>query len=151
MENDNRRMNKEAETSEITEEEKCKGRFHRKRPALFKSGQWHFHQNNAPVHNSILVTDNLTKMDINTVRHPRSLWLLVIPKAQTLSIWDNWGGCDESHWYAYTRGFPWGLPEVVGTVQQVHCSRRGLLRRGLEFQVCTINKSAHTKKVWKLI
>ena len=30
-------------------------RFHRKRPALFKSGQWHFHQDNAPVHNSILV------------------------------------------------------------------------------------------------
>ena len=38
------------------------------------------------------------------------------------------------------------LSEVVGTVQQVHCSRRRLLRRGLEFYVCTINKSAHTKK-----
>ena len=45
----------------------------------------------------------------------------------------------------------WGLPEVVGTVQQVHCSRRRLLRRGLEFHVYTINKSAHAKKVWKLI
>ena len=32
-------------------------RFRRKRPALFKSGQWHFQQDNAPVHNSILVTD----------------------------------------------------------------------------------------------
>ena len=41
--------------------------------------------------------------------------------------------------------------EVVGTVQQVHCSRKRLLRRGLEFHVCTLNKSAHTKKVWKLI
>ena len=40
----------------------------------------------------------------------------------------------------------WGLPEVVGMVQQVHCSRRRLLRRGLEFPVCTINKSTHTKK-----
>ena len=39
-----------------------------------------------------------------------------------------------------------GLPEVVGTVQQVHCSQRRLLRWGLEFHVCTINKSAHTKK-----
>ena len=38
-----------------------------------------------------------------------------------------------------------GLPEVVGTVQ-VHCSRRRLLQRGQEFHVCTINKSAHTKK-----
>ena len=36
--------------------------FRRKRPALFKLGQWHFHQNNTPVHNSILVTDYLTKM-----------------------------------------------------------------------------------------
>ena len=48
----------------------------------------------------------------------------------------------------HTRRLPWRLPEVVGTVQ-VHCSRRRLLRRGLEFHVCTINKSAHT--VWKLI
>ena len=38
-----------------------------KRPALFKSGQWHFHQHNAPVHNSILVTNYLTKMGIKTV------------------------------------------------------------------------------------
>ena len=38
-----------------------------KRPALFKSGQWHFHQDNAPVHNSILVTDYLTKMSIKTI------------------------------------------------------------------------------------
>ena len=44
-----------------------------------------------------------------------------------------------------------GLVEVVGTVEQVHCSRRRLLRRGLEFNACTINKSAYTKKVWKLI
>ena len=45
-------------------------RFLGKRPALFKSAQWHFHQNNAPVHNSILVTDYLTKMGIKTVPQP---------------------------------------------------------------------------------
>ena len=58
-------------------------RFHRKRPALFKSGQWHFHQDNAPVHNSILVANYLTKMGIKTVPHPpyspnhapRDFWL----------------------------------------------------------------------------
>ena len=58
-------------------------RFGRKRPALFKSGQWHFHQDNAPVHNSILVTDYLTKMGIKTVPHrpyspglaPYNFWL----------------------------------------------------------------------------
>ena len=41
-----------------------------KRPSLFKSGQWHFHQDNAPIHNSILVTDYLTKIGIKTVVHP---------------------------------------------------------------------------------
>ena len=42
-------------------------RFRGKWPTLFKSGQWHFHQNNTPVHNSILVTDYLTKMGIKTL------------------------------------------------------------------------------------
>ena len=45
-------------------------RFRRKRPAIFKSGQWHFHHDNAPVDNSILVTDYLTKMGIKTVPQP---------------------------------------------------------------------------------
>ena len=45
-------------------------RFRRKRPELFKLGLWHFHQDNAPVHNSILVTDYLTKMGIKTVPQP---------------------------------------------------------------------------------
>ena len=44
-------------------------RFRRKRPTLFKSGQRHFQQDNTPVHNSILVTDYLTKMGIKTVPH----------------------------------------------------------------------------------
>ena len=53
-----------------------------KRPALFKSAQWHFHQDNAPVHNSILVTDYLTKMGIKTVRHP--------PNSPDLAPCDFW-------------------------------------------------------------
>ena len=40
--------------------------FQGKRPALFKSGQGHFHQDNIPVHNSIIFTDYLTKMGIKT-------------------------------------------------------------------------------------
>ena len=62
-----------------------------------------------------------------------------------LYIWDDWPI------FMISKGLPWGLPEVVGTAQQVHCSRGRLLRRGLEFHVCTINKSAYMKKVWKLI
>ena len=57
-------------------------RFRRKRPALFKSGQWYFHQDNAPVHNSILVTDCLTKMGIKTVPHP--------PYSPDLALCDFW-------------------------------------------------------------
>ena len=38
--------------------------------ALLKLGQWHFHQDNTLVHNSILVTDYLIKMDIKTVSQP---------------------------------------------------------------------------------
>ena len=53
-------------------------RFHRKRPALFKSGQSHFHQNNAPVHNSILVTDYLTRW--------ASRQFLTVPVVQTLLL-----------------------------------------------------------------
>ena len=45
-------------------------RFHQKRPALFKSGQWHFHQGNTPVCNSIFVINYLTKMGIKTVPYP---------------------------------------------------------------------------------
>ena len=45
-------------------------RFRRKRPGIFKSGQWHFHRDNTPVHNSILVKDYLTKMGIKTVAQP---------------------------------------------------------------------------------
>ena len=40
-----------------------------KSPALFKLGQCHFQQDNAPVHNSILVTNYLTKIGIKTVPH----------------------------------------------------------------------------------
>ena len=58
-------------------------RFLGKRPALFKSAQWHFHQDNEPVHNPILVTDYLSKMGIKTVPHrpycpdvaPCNFWL----------------------------------------------------------------------------
>ena len=45
-------------------------RFLGKRPAFFESGQWNFHQHNAPVHNSILVIDYLTNIGIKTVPHP---------------------------------------------------------------------------------
>ena len=32
--------------------------------------------------------------------------------------------CDEGHWHAHKRRLPGGLPEVVGTVKQVHVAGR---------------------------
>ena len=42
--------------------------------------------------------------------------------------------------------FHGAFQKFAGTVQHVHYSRRRLLWKGLEFHMCTINKSAHTKK-----
>ena len=57
-------------------------RLRRKRPALFELRQWHFHQDNTPVHNSILVTGYLTKMGVKTVRHP--------PYSTDIALCDFW-------------------------------------------------------------
>ena len=57
-------------------------RFRRKSKQLFELGQWHFHQDNAPVYNSILVTDYLSKMGIKTVPHP--------PYSPDLALRDFW-------------------------------------------------------------
>ena len=122
------RVNKEYYVKVLREFRK---RFRQKRPALFKSGQWHFHQDNAPVHNSILVTDYLTKMGIKTFSQPLysqdlapfdfCLFSQLKEKLTGCRYDKNWGderGCDEGHWHAHTRGLPWDLPELVGTVQQ---------------------------------
>ena len=135
-------------------------RFRRKRLALCKSGQWHFRQDNIPVNNSILVTDYLTKMGTKTVpHHPYSPDL----SSCDFCLFPKLRGCRyeriEEMKEAVTKvidtitqeDFHGAFQKFFGTVQQVHCNRRRLLRRGLEFHVCTINKSAHTKKVWKLI
>ena len=110
----------------------------RKRPALFKSAQWDFHLDNAPVHHSILVTDYLTKMGIKTVPQP--------PYSLDLSVCDFClfpklrGRCYETIEEmkeamtkvidTLTRGTPCGLPEIVEMVQPVQWSRRKLLQRG---------------------
>ena len=73
-------------------------RFLGKRPAHFKSGQWHFHQDNAPVHNSILVTDYLTKMGIKTVPQP--------PYSPNLAPYDLW-------LFPYLRGCPYETIEEM--------------------------------------
>ena len=122
--------------------------------STLQSGQWHSHQDNAPVHKSSLSQTIWQDGHQHSSSPPIVQTLLPVTFGYSLSseavvmrqltMWKRL-------WHAYTRGLPWGLGEVVGTVQQVLCCQRRLLRRGQEFHVCTINKSAHTKKVWKLI
>ena len=107
-------------------------RFRRKRPALIKSGQWQVHQDNAPIHNSILVTDYLTKKGIKTVPHRhystdfapcdfllfpklRGCCYETVEERKEAVTWRR--SLTRSH-----RGLPWGLPEVVGMIKQVLCS-----------------------------
>ena len=65
----------------------------KKKPALFKSGQWHFHHDNTPVHNSILVTGYLTNMGIKTV--------LQLPYSPDLAPCDFWRSIKVPIWKKY--------------------------------------------------
>ena len=100
-------------------------RFRRKRPALFRSAQWLFHQDNTPVHNSILVTDYLTKMGIKTVPHT--------PYSSDLAPCDFWlfpklsRGCR----YETIEEMKEAVKKVIDTLTQedIHGSFQKLLER----------------------
>ena len=114
----------------------------------------------APVHNSILVTGYLTKMGIMAVLQP--------PYSPDLAPCDFWlfpklRGCR----YETTEEMKEAVMKVIDMLTQEDfrgafqkllewynkriAAGEDYFERGLEFHVCTINKSAHTKKVWKLI
>ena len=73
--------------------------------------RWHFHQDNAPVHNSILVTDYLTKMGIKTFPQP--------PYSRDLAPCDFWlfpmlRGCR----YETIREMKEAVTKVIDTLTQ---------------------------------
>ena len=134
-------------------------RFRPKRPALFKLGQWHFHEDNAPVHNSIFVTDYLVKMGIKTVPQP--------PYSPDLAPCDFW-------LYPKLRGCYETIEEMKEAVMKVidpltHEDFHGAFQRLLEwykkciaaggdsfegdqsFMYILSIKVPIQKKVWKLI
>ena len=91
----------------------------------------HFHQDNAPVHNSILVTDYLTKMGIKTVPQPPyspdlapcNFWLFTKLRGCRYETIEEMKEAETKVIDTLTQeGFHGGLAEVVGTVEQVHCS-----------------------------
>ena len=106
-----------------------KKRFRRMRPALFKSGQWHFHRDSISVHNSILITDYLTKMGIKAVRPP--------PYSSDLAPCDFWlfpklRGCR----YETTEEMTEAVTKVIDTLTQedFHGAFQKLLER---YNKCT--------------
>ena len=128
-------------------------RFLGKMPALFKSGQRHFHQDNPPVHNSILVTDYLTKMGIKTVSHPPYSPDLV---PSDILFFPKLRGCR----YETTEEMKEAVTKVIDTLteedfagafQKLFKRYNKCIATGEEFHVCTINKIVHTKKLLKLI
>ena len=129
-------------------------RFLGKKPALFKSGQWDFYQDNKPVHNYLLVTDYLSKMGIKTVQtlfpvtfgySPSSEAVVMRQLRRWKRMWRR--SLTRSHKRTSIGPCRSCLNGTTSALQPEEITSRG----GLEFNVCTINKSAHTKKVWKLI
>ena len=84
-----------------------------------------------------------------------SLWPLVISQAQRLSSWGQLRRWKRLWWRSLTRSH---RRTSMGPFRSC-CNGRNkciaaggdYFEGGLEIHVCTINKSAHTKKVWKLI
>ena len=118
-------------------------------------GQWHFHQDNIPVHNSILVTHYLTKMGIKTFPQP--------PHSPDLApckfcLFPKLRGCR----HETIEEMKEAVRKVIDTLTQddFHGAFEKLLERynkciaagedyferGLEFQVCNINECARSKK-----
>ena len=149
------RVNKEYYVEVLREFRK---RFGWKRPALFKSAQWYLQQDNATVNNSILVTDYLTKwvsrqfptlpivQNLLPVTFAYSLWsrknleAVVMRQLRWKRQWQR--SLTHSH-----KRTSLGPSSSCWNGTTMHYSQRRLLRRRLEFHVCTINKTAHKKKV----
>ena len=92
--------------------------------STLQSAQWHFHQDNAPVHNSILVRDYLINMGIKTVPQP--------PSSLDLASCDFWlfpklRGCR----YETTEEMKEAVTKVIDTLTQedFHGALQKLLER----------------------
>ena len=134
--------------------------FRRKRPALFKSGQWHFQQDNAPVHNSILVTHNVTKMSIkripqppyNPVLAPCNFFFFPSLRCCRYETTEGMKVAERKVIDTHTQeNFHGAFEKLLERYNKCIAARGDYFEEGVEFHVCTINKSAHTKKVavWK--
>ena len=81
----------------------------------FPAGQWTSPQLH-PFHRLIDQDCHQHSSSASLQSRPCSLWLLLTPLAQRLSLWDNWGdkrGCDEGYWHTHTRGLPWEFQKLL--------------------------------------
>ena len=131
-------------------------RFRRKRPALFKPGQWHFQQDNAPVHNSILVTDYLTKMVIKTLPRP--------PYSPDVAPCDFWlfpelTGCRYEtieemkrlcHWHAHTKDFHGAFQKLLERYNKCIAAGGDYFEGDKSFMCILSIKVPKRKKSWNL-
>ena len=135
-------------------------RFCQKGPAPFKSGLWHFHKDNTPVYNSILVTGYLTKLGIKTIPQPLNspdlapcdFWLF--PKLRSCrheTIEEMKEAVTKVIDTLTQEDFHEVFQKLLEQYNKCIAARGDYFWRELKFHVCTINKSAHTKKVWNLI
>ena len=105
---------------------------------------------------STILHESSIGMGINTVPYP--------PNSPDLAPWDFWlfpklRGCryetieemKEAVTCSHKRSSIGASQKLWERYNKYICSWRRSIRTGLEFHVCNINKSAHTKKVWKLI
>ena len=139
-------------------------RFRRKRPALFKSAQWHFHQDNVPVHKSIFVTDYLTKMGIKTVSHPPyspelapcDFWLF--PKLKEKHRGCRYETCEEMK-EAVTKvidtltreAFHGAFKKLLERYNKCIAAGRDYFEGDLSFMCVLLIKVPIRKEVWKFI
>ena len=128
-------------------------------PEIIKIGQSSHKLYSNNIHNfqeSLTILNSFTKKVwkhwICNVTHTHYIYIYIyiyiLTRCSEAVVWDDKKDCDEAHWHAHTRRPPWvvTVEQVVRTVEQVNCSRRRLLRRGLKFHECNINKSSHPKK-----
>ena len=123
-----------------------------------KSGQCHFHQDNAPVHNSrLFVTDYLTKMGIKTVPHcpyspelaPCDFWLFPKLRGCRYERIDEMKGAVTKVIDTFTQeDFHGAFQKLLERYNKCMAAGRDYFEGDLEFHLSTINKSTHTKKVW---
>ena len=134
-----------------------------KMPALFQSGQWHFHkeihQSTTPSLSQIIwprwVSTQFLTLPIVQILHPVTFAYSLSPKknleAVVMRQLRRWKRLWRRSLIRSHKRTSMGHSRTYWNGVKSALQPEAITSRGLEFHVCTINKSAHTKTVWILI